>query len=283
MTKKTGVSNTKTAVPDIKTVKARMKATWEDGDYASFATYMEAGAEEILQSWKIAPGQRLLDVGCGAGQSALPAARLGLKVTGVDIAENLIEHANNRAKSEGVEAHFEVGDAEDLPFEEDSFDVVITMIGAMFAPRPDCVVDEMARVLRPGGELLMANWTPHGMPAQMFKCVAGYVPPPPGAIPPVLWGDEATVTERLGEHFSDIHMTRKNYPQWHYPFNAAELVEFFRAHFGPVKRAFESINSESHENLFRELEEIYTNTSEIDEHGITIVEGEYLNIVATRI
>ena len=180
---------------DLGAVKQRAKATWEDGDYASFATYMEAGAEEILDSWNIVSAQTVLDVGCGAGQSAIPAARRGASVTGVDIAENLVEHANQRAASEGLDAKFYVGDAEALPCEDASFDVVITMIGAMFAPRPDRVVSEIARVLRPGGKLYMANWTPRGMPAQMFKCVSGYVPAPPGAIPPVLWGDEETVRD----------------------------------------------------------------------------------------
>jgi SAM-dependent methyltransferase len=276
-------SETNPSVLDMDAVKAKSKATWEDGDYASFATYMEAGAEEILQSWRIAPGQQLLDVGCGAGQSAIPAARNGLKVVGVDIAENLIEHANQRARSEGLDAQFHVGDAEDLPCESDSFDVVITMIGAMFAPRPERVVAEIARVLRPGGKLYMANWTPYGMPGQMFKCVAGYMPPPPGAIPPVLWGDETTVSERLSEHFSDLQMARKNYPQWHYPFSASDLVKFFRKQFGPVKRAFETIDVDNQDKLFQQLEEIYTSTSDIDEHGITIVKGEYLDIVATRL
>lgn len=282
MNEESNTSDSKPATPDIDTIKAKMKATWEDGDYASFATYMEAGAEEILRDWNIAPGQRLLDIGCGAGQSAIPAARSGSYVTGVDIAENLIEHARQRAESEGLEAHFDVGDAERLPYDDDSFDVVITMIGAMFAPRPDRVAAELARVLRSGGKIYMANWTPYGMPAQMFKCVAGFVPPPPGAVPPVLWGDETTIQERLGEHFYEIKMRRKNYPQWHYPFTAAELVELFRTHFGPVKRAFEAVDAESQEQLFQQLEEIYNNTSESGNGVITITKGEYLEVIATR-
>jgi len=276
------IDTTQPAAPDINTIKAKMKATWEDGDYASFATYMEAGAEEILQGWNIAPGQRLLDIGCGAGQSAIPAARSGLHVTGVDIAENLIEHARSRASAEDLEASFDVGDAEDLPYADGSFDVVITMIGAMFAPRPDRVAAELARVVRAGGKLHMANWTPYGMPAQMFKCVASFTPPPPGFIPPVLWGDEDTVQERLGEHFTDIQLSRKHYPQWHYPFSTAELVDLFRTHFGPVKRAFETVNEEKQKALSQQLEEIYSNTSEPGDAGITITNGEYLEVIATR-
>jgi SAM-dependent methyltransferase len=268
---------------DLGTVKKRAKATWEDGDYASFATYMEAGAEEILESWEIAPGQELLDIGCGAGQSAIPAARRGLKVVGIDIAENLVNHANQRAASEGLDASFHVGDAEALPCQTASVDVVITMIGAMFAPRPDLVAGEIARVLRPGGKLYMANWTPRGMPAQMFKCVSSYVPPPAGVIPPVLWGDEATVRERLEENFGELQMTRKNYPQWHYPFNASQLVDFFRLHFGPVKRAFEGIDIESQQTLHDQLVKIYSDASKQTTDGITIVTGEYLDIRAIRL
>jgi ubiquinone/menaquinone biosynthesis C-methylase UbiE len=268
--------------PELSTVKAKMKATWEDGDYAGFARYMAEGAVEILEGWGIEPGQRLLDVGCGSGQSAIPAAMRGHLVTGIDIAENLVEHARKWARLEGLEARFDAGDAEDLPYPEDSFDVVISMIGAMFAPRPDQVVTEFARVLRPGGKLYMANWTPRGMPAQMFKCIATHVPPPPGFIPPVLWGDEETVEQRLREHFTDIRLARRLYPQWHYPFGIRELVRLFRTHFGPVKRAFESIDEHVQQELHQQLEDIYASSSEIRGDSLTVTNGEYLEVIATR-
>jgi ubiquinone/menaquinone biosynthesis C-methylase UbiE len=271
--------------PSLEQIKARMKATWEDGDYASFAKYMEAGAIEILENWNISPNQRLLDIGCGSGQSAIPAARLGHQVTGIDIAENLIEYANEVASLEGLDARFDVGDAEDLPYEDNSFDVVITMIGAMFAPQPDKVASEIARVLRPGGKLYMANWTPDGMPAQMFKCVAGVMPPPPGFIPPVLWGYEETVRERLAGSFGDLQLTRKFYPQWHYPFGLEGIVDLFRTHFGPVKRAFDTLaNDEQATSTFhKKLCDIYNNTCESHADGTsTVTGGEYLEIIATR-
>ncbi len=267
---------------DLSAVKAKMKATWEDGDYASFAQYMEAGAVEILDGWDITPSQHLLDVGCGSGQSALPAAHHGHRVTGIDIAENLIEHARKRALFEGLDARFDVGDAEDLPYPDNRFDVAISMIGAMFAPQPDKVVAELARVIRPGGRLYMANWTPRGMPAQMFQCIARHVPPPAGFIPPVLWGDEDTVYERLQGEFTDIQLTRRTYPQWHYPFDAAELVELFRTRFGPVKRAFEVIEAPERDTLRRQLENIYATNSKQRGTGLTITGGEYLEVIATR-
>jgi len=267
---------------DFSLIKSKIKATWEDGDYAAFAEYMEPGAIEILESWNISPGQRLLDVGCGSGQTAIPAARRGIHVTAIDVASNLIKHARDRARSENLVVRFDEGDAEDLPYADASFDSAITLIGAMFAPRPTRVAEEFARVIRPGGKLYMANWTPRGMPAKMFKCLAGYVPPAPGFIPPVLWGDEETVIQRLSSHFTDIQLSRKSYPQWHYSITALELVDLFRRYFGPVKRAFKTIDKKAGKALHRELAQIYSDSSESANGTLTITAGEYLEVIATR-
>jgi ubiquinone/menaquinone biosynthesis C-methylase UbiE len=271
-----------TSTPGIEAIKAKQKATWEDGDYANFAKFMQAGAIEILNNWKIARNATLLDVGCGAGQTAIPAAKNGIKVTGIDIAENLIQHARKRADDAGLEIRLDVGDAEDLPYSNNSFDVVISMIGAMFAPRPESVASEFARVLKSDGKLFMANWTTASMPAKMFKCVSGFVPPPPGLAPPVLWGDEETVEQRLSNDFTDIKLTRKIYPHWHYSFDAAELVNLFRAQFGPVKRAFDTIDQQQQKELRKSLEQIYFDASETTNGVLTITNGEYLEVVATR-
>lgn len=277
-------SNTavKTELPDIQTIKSKHKATWEDGDYANFARYMEDGAIEVLDSWNISTGKSMLDVGCGSGQTAIPAAKKGIKVTGIDIAENLIQHARKRAVEAKLTTQFDVGDAEDLPYKDKSFNVVISMFGAMFAPRPEKVVSEFARVLEPGGQLYMANWTPTSMPAQMFKCVSNIVPPPPGFIPPVLWGDDETVKQRLVDDFIDIQLNRKTYPQWHYPFSSNELVHLFRTHFGPVKRAFDVSDQDQQILLYQDLENIYRNNSEQHNDILTITGGEYLEVIATR-
>ena len=282
------VTNTKTQVnigPTIQQIKAKMKATWEDGDYANFAKYMQDGAIEILDSWQLTPKQRVLDIGCGAGQSAIPAAHRGHQVVGIDIAESLIEHAKERARYEGLNVQFDVGDAEDLPYEDNHFDVVISMIGAMFAPQPDKVASEIARVLRPGGKLYMANWTPAGVPAQMFKCVAGIMPPPAGFIPPTLWGDEDTANQRLSNNFTDIQLTRKFYPKWQYPFDINDIVELFRTHFGPVKLAFDKLESDNTDQsqLRQQLYDIFQKTSEtLIDGSVKINGGEYLEIIATR-
>lgn len=266
----------------IDDLKAKQKAAWEDGDYADFATHMHNGAVEILESWDFADARTLLDVGCGSGQTAIPAAKKGLKVTGIDIAENLIDHARKIARKTSLDVQFDVGDAENLPYDNHSFDVAITLIGAMFAPRPDQVANEFARVIKPGGKLYMANWTPTSMPAQIFKCLSEIVPPPPGFISPVLWGDEDTVQQRLTKDFKDIRLTRKLYPQWHYPFDEHGVVNLFRTKFGPAVRTFAVATKSQQRQLYDKLFHIYRDNSETRNGILNITGGEYLEVIATR-
>lgn len=189
-------------IPNIDVIKTKMKGAWNAGDYGIFATYMEPGAVEILEGWNILPDQTLLDVACGSGQIAIPAARSGVKVTGVDIAPKSLEFARKRAEEEGLQVKFDEGDAESLPYEDNSFDVVATVVGAMFAPDPDKVASELLRVCKPGGRILMVNWTPQGMVGHMFKEIGRHLPPPPNVEPPPLWGDEETEKERFGDGVS---------------------------------------------------------------------------------
>src|SRR5262245_45693687 len=183
--------------PDLDALKARLKATWMDGNYDTFSRFMESGAAAFVDRVGIKPGASVLDVACGSGQLALIAARRGARVTGVDIATNSVEAARGRAAAEGLDARFDEGDAEALPYPDKSFDVVATIYGAMFAPRPERVAAELLRVCRPGGTIAMANWTKEGFIGQMFKTFARFIAPP-GMPAPVLWGDESVVRERLG-------------------------------------------------------------------------------------
>jgi len=272
-------SHTEINVPEL---KKRMKNTWSDGDYARFARYMENGAINVLENWRIEPGTKMLDVGCGSGQTAIPSAKKGIHVSGVDIAENLIDAAKQRAAKANLRIQFDVGDAEQLPYHNDSFDTAISMFGAMFAPRPQLVVEEFARVIKSGGKLFMANWTPGSMPAQMFKCVAEVTPPPKGVPSPIQWGIEDEVIERLQNHFTDIKLARKIYPEWNYPFPTTELVNVFRENFGPVKRAFDKISNLEQDTLYNTLENIYRNNSVFENGILTITNGEFLEIEATR-
>ncbi|MGA8148365.1 MAG: methyltransferase domain-containing protein [Gallionellaceae bacterium] len=266
--------------PEMEALKARLKATWMAGDYGHFATYLEPGALDFLGRLAVAPGTRMLDVACGAGQIAIPAARAGAQVQGIDIASNLIEQARSRAKAEGVDARFEEGDAEMLSYEDGSFDLVVSLIGAMFAPRPELVSAELRRVCRPGGRIAMANWTPEGLVGQMFKIIGKHVPPPPLMTSPVKWGDDATVRERLRDGISKLEITKRMYPM-HYPFQPAEVVEFFRVYYGPTNRAFAALDSAGQSALRHDLEQLWSGNNRAGD-GSTHVEAEYLEVVAFR-
>src|SRR5215831_2884589 len=168
---------TSAITPEVENLKARLKKIWMAGDYDRFSRYMEGDARDFYERLNVAPGSQLLDVGCGSGQLALIAAKDGLDVTGVDIARNLVERARERAQAEGLPARFEEADAEALPFEDASFDIVASLVGAMFAPRPDLVAQELLRVCSPGGTIAMVNWTPQGFIGQMLKAVSKFIAP----------------------------------------------------------------------------------------------------------
>ena len=211
------------------------------GDYDLFSRFMEKDAEQFFRRLGVTPGTRLLDVGCGAGQLALIAARAGARVTGCDIATNWIEKARTRAAAEGLAIDFEEGDAESLPYADAQFDAVVSLVGAMFAPRPELVAAELTRVCRPGGMIAMANWTPGGFIGQMFKTIAKHIAPS-GMPSPVLWGDEATVRDRLSQGITGLKMTRRIF-HFDYPFPPEAVVEFFRTNYGPMSRAFASLDA----------------------------------------
>lgn len=265
--------------PEVENVKTRLKTIWTAGDYDRFSRYMESGARDFYERLHVAPGCRLLDVGCGSGQLALMAARDGLKVTGVDIARNLVERARVRAQAEDLRAHFEEADAEALPFEDASFDVVASLIGAMFAPRPDLVAKELLRVCKPGGTIAMANWTPQGFIGQMFQAVAKFIAPS-GMPSPVLWGDEITVRERLSKGLSDLHLVRRHYT-FSYPFPPSEVVDFFRLYYGPTNQAFASLDVDGRERLRRELESLWSSHNRAGRDSTTVF-AEYLEVVGVR-
>jgi SAM-dependent methyltransferase len=269
-----------TTTPDIDALKARLKATWMDGNYDQFSRLMESSAVEFLDRLRVPAGTTLLDVACGSGQLALIAARRGAKVTGVDIATNSIAAARARAAAEGLDARFDEGDAEALPYPDASFDVVATIFGAMFAPRPDLVAAELLRVCRPGGTIAMANWTKEGFIGQMFKAIARFIAPS-GMPSPVLWGDENVVRERFGAGTADLRLTRVYY-RFDYPFSPADVVEFFRQNYGPTTRAFASLGEPERTSLRSALVDLWTSHNQATEPERTTVDAEYLEVVARR-
>ena len=224
-------------MPTIDEIKSSMRSTWMAGDFGVIAKTISGAAGEFIARLALPAGTRVLDVACGTGNTALPLARSGCHVTGVDIAPNLLVQARALAAAEGLTIAFDEGDAEALPYPDAGFDAVTTMFGAMFAPRPEQVASELARVLKPGGTLAMANWNPASFSGQMFKVGGKHAPPPPGIAPPVLWGDEATVRDRLSSQFADIQ-TQLIPIDFDLPMDPAGCVAFFRQYFGPTPGRF---------------------------------------------
>lgn len=269
-----------TTQPEMESLKTRLKSMWMAGDFGQVAKVIEDNASEFIDRLQLKPGDRVLDVACGTGNLAIPAARAGATVTGADIATNLLEQARARAESEGLKIQFDEGDAEHLPYDDAAFDVVVTMFGAMFAPRPELVSSELVRVTRSGGRIAMANWTPAGFIGQMFKVTGKHVPPPPTMPSPIKWGDEETVRERLQDGIADLKLTPRNCA-FKYGFSPAEVVEFFRLYYGPTQRAFGALDENGQAALRKDLEQLWEENNQAKD-GTTYVEGEYLEVVATR-
>jgi SAM-dependent methyltransferase len=270
------------STPTLEQIKSSMRATWMAGDFGVVARTISAGAAGFVDRLPVQGGTKALDVATGTGNVAIPLARKGADVTGLDIAPNLLEQARERAAAEQLTIRFDEGDAESLPYPDASFDMVTSMFGAMFAPRPDLVASELARVLKPGGLLAMANWNPDSFSGRMFKVGGRHVPPPPGIPPPVLWGDDATVRSRLASSFAQIQ-TELIPIRFELPVSPAGAVTFFRKYFGPTQVAFSRLDEAGQAALFADLEALWAsaNVAE-DRENRTTVPNEYLMVTAVR-
>jgi len=270
-----------TPAPQLEQMKQGMKATWMAGDFGQIAKYTAAAADDFIEGLHIKSGADLLDVACGTGNLAIPAARRGANVVGVDIATNLLEQARARAASEGLKAEFLEGDAEKLPFPDARFDVVVSMFGAMFAPRPALAAAELVRVCRPDGVIAMANWTPTGFVGKNFAINARYLPPPENLEPPVLWGKEEVVRERFAKLGWDVEAKPVNV-EFKYPFGAAEVVKLFREYFGPTKVAFSRLDATGQAGLAADLEKLWADHNQGGPNEIH-VKAEYLEVRARKV
>jgi SAM-dependent methyltransferase len=266
------------------------KALWEKGDFTRIAASMRESGEAFVKSLGITKGLKVLDLGCGDGTTALPEAKLGADVLGVDIASNLVEAANKRAKEAGLaNCKFQEGDASNLQgLKDNSFDLVVSMFGAMFAPKPFDVAKEMVRVTRPGGRIVMGNWIP-GDPtlvAQILKISASYSPPPPeGFISPVTWGIEGNVIERFGgagvpkERISCV----KDTYVFNFPHPPKELVDAFRKYYGPTMNAFDAAEKNGRAaDLQRELEVLFNSQNTSPGKDVTSIPATFLRVTVTR-
>jgi len=243
------------------------------------AKHIGATAGQFIDRLDIRPGMKVLDVACGSGNLALLAAAKGADVTGIDIAENLIATAKERAAEADLDVTFDHGDAEAMPYDDESFDLVMTMFGAMFAPRPDVTAGELLRVCKSGGRIAMANWTPEGLAGKMFALSGKYLPPP-DMPPPVLWGVEEIVRERFGGAVSDLRVT-KRMAEMIYDESPSEVVQVCRTYFGPTIMTFKAVSEDRHEELSRDMEAIWSENNE-SKSGGTLVHGEFLEVIATK-
>jgi SAM-dependent methyltransferase len=260
------------------------KALWEKGDFTRIAATMRESGEALVQRLGITKGMKVLDLGCGDGTTALPAAKLGADVVGVDIASNLVEAGTKRAAELGLtNCRFEEGDASNLGHLRDkSFDLVITIFGAMFAPKPFEVAKEMVRVTRPGGRIVMGNWIPNDptLVAQILKISSSYTPPPPeGFVSPMTWGIEGRVIERFaaaGISPQKISFARDTFT-FNFPGKPSEFVAEFRQYYGPTMNAFEAAEKNGRaDNLKRELEELFNRQNKGT--GVTSIPATFLRV-----
>jgi ubiquinone/menaquinone biosynthesis C-methylase UbiE len=265
------------------------KALWEKGDFTRIAGSMRTSGESLVKSLDIRKGLKVLDLGCGDGTTALPEARLGADVLGVDIARNLVEAGNKRAKAEGLaNCRFQEGDASNLhELEDNSFDLVVSIFGAMFAPKPFDVAREMVRVTRPGGRIVMGNWIPNDptLVAQILKISNAYSPPPPeGFVSPMTWGIESNVIERFsaaGVPKENISFARETYT-FEFTDTPSTLVQAFRKFYGPTMNAFDAAEKTGKADALQlELEGLFTrqNTSTVKDN--TSIPATYLRVTVT--
>ena len=266
------------------------KALWEKGDFTRIADSMRESGEELVQKLSVTKGMKVLDLGCGDGTTALPEARLGADVLGVDIAANLVEAGNGRAKRAGLaNCKFQEGDATDLrDLKDGAFDLVVSIFGAMFAPKPFDVAKGMTRVTRLGGRIVMGNWIPNDptLVAQILKISATYSPPPPkGFVSPMTWGIESNVIERFGA--AGVPKDRISFVRDTYTFRfaspPAQLVDAFRKYYGPTMNAFEAAEKNGRsEDLKKELDDLFNNQNKSTVAGATVIPATYLRVTVSR-
>jgi len=268
------------AQPDFEAIKQKQQATWASGDFAVIGTTLQIVGENLAEAVDVRSGERVLDVAAGNGNATLAAARRFARVTSTDYVDALLEKGAARARAEGLEVTFRVADAEALPFPDGSFDVVLSTFGAMFTPQHARPAQEMLRVVRPGGRIGLANWTPEGFIGQLFKVIGGYLPPPAGLKSPALWGTEAHLVELFGKQAADIQCTRR---MFNFRYRSAEhWLQIFRDYYGPTHKAFAALDPAKQKALAADITALLQRLN-VGGSDSLIVPGEYLEVVITKV
>jgi ubiquinone/menaquinone biosynthesis C-methylase UbiE len=269
----------KTPEPDLEALTARQQATWAAGNYSVIGTTLQIVGESLCEAVDLRSGERVLDVAAGNGNVSLAAARRFAEVTSADYVESLLANAGKRAAAEGLALDLQVADAENLPFDTGSFDVVVSTFGVMFTADHHRAVSELLRVVRPGGRIGLANWTPKGFIGRLFATIGKHVAPPPGAKSPALWGTQDWVEEEFGPQSASIAMTPKMFT---FRYRSPEhWLDLFRTWYGPLLKAFGTLDEAGQKALARDILDLIGefNTAE---DGTLVIPGEYLEIVIRR-
>ena len=273
------VPPTSTPLPDLRAIKGRQQATWSAGDYARIGNTILLTAELLCEAVDLRSGQQVLDVASGTGNAALAAARRFGDVIATDYVPALLEQARLRSEAEGLPIGIQVADAEQLPFPDASFDVVLSTFGAMFAPDHEQVARELMRVCRPGGKIGMVNWTPEGFLGDFFRAMGQHVPPPAGVRSPMLWGSEPYLRQLFGENVSELAMTRRMFVFRSQ--SARAWIDYFRTWYGPTLKAFDTLDAAGQERLTADLETLIASHNVADD-GTMVVPAKYLEVVVVR-
>ena len=265
--------------PDFSSIKTKQQATWASGDFAVIGTTLQIVGETLAEAVDVRAGERVLDVAAGNGNATLAAARRFAEVTSTDYVPALLEKGKVRADAEGLNVTFEVADAEALPYQDGSFDVVLSTFGAMFTPDHNRPAREMLRVVRNGGRIGLANWTPEGFVGQLFKVIGAYIPPPAGLKSPALWGTEPHIVSLFGSRAADIRCVRK-------PFNfryrsSAHFIQIFRDFYGPTVEAFAALDTAKQTALQQDITDLLERLN-VGGKSSLVVPGEYLEVVIVK-
>jgi SAM-dependent methyltransferase len=265
---------------DLEAVKQAQQKVWSTGDFSVIANSVSPVSERLCAAIEILPGDRVLDVACGSGNTTIPAAKVAWGNTvGLDYVPELLERGRERATAERVEIEFVEGDAENLPFDDASFDVVLSTFGSMFAPDHQRTADEMLRVCRSGGLIGMANWVPDGFIGEMFKVGSKHAPPPPGVQPPPLWGTEEHLRELFGDGVSDWQIERASVIQAF--LTADHWLETFRTYFGPINMAFQRVGEDGAPALEEDLRDLLERYNTAGDRAMC-PKADYLQVIAAR-
>ncbi len=263
---------------DHTALKARQQTAWGTGDYAVIGTTLQIVGETLAEACDLKTDERVLDVAAGNGNATLAAARRGCLVTSTDYVGGLLERGAERARAERLEVTFQTADAEALPFADASFDAAVSTFGVMFTPDHAKAAAELARVVRPGGRIGLANWTPDSLIGRMFKVLGRYVPPPAGVQPPSLWGTEAHLRALFGDAASTVQVTLRDFA-FRYR-SAAHFIDIFRTWYGPVNKAFAAQTPEKADALAAELAELLDSLNRAGTRSLVVPSG-YLEVVVT--